>query len=333
MVSGGKGTLVDALTEAHIRFIPLPTLKRDISLTTEIRSFFDILRILKTERPDVFHVNSSKAAGLGALAARLAGVPHIVFTAHGWPHQENRPWWQKLLIWLASYATVLLSHTVIVLSPREYRIAPAFFCRKKFRIIPIGIAPYTLRSCGDARKTLGLSDGFWFAAGTELTPNKGIDRTIAAFVPVAAEHARARLVIIGDGELRGALMEKVRDAGIEDRVVFTGFVQNARAYLSAIDCFVLASRKEGLPFVLLEAGMAHVPVIATNVGSVADVVINNETGLLIPPRAPGALADAMRTMIADATLRERTREQLHVHVVRNFSEDEMLADTLEIYNR
>jgi len=329
VLAGGTGTLTEKLAEEHIRYIPIRALVRDISLFAELRSFFEIIRILKKERPDVLHVNSSKAGGIGALAGRIAGVPRIIFTAHGWPHQEPRPLYARALIWIASYFTVLFSHTVIVLSEREHAIAPAPLLRKKLVVIPVGIAPYPLLPYAQARTELNLSDGFWFCTGTELTPNKGIDITLHAFAEAATD---AHLLILGTGEERNRLESLAEALGILHRVLFAGFVPNARTLFSAIDCFVLGSRKEGLPFTLLEAGMAHVPVIATNVGSVKNIIRNEETGLLVSPQTPKELADAMTRIYSDADLRNRIREHLHAHVIRNFSEDDMIRDTVRLYS-
>lgn len=331
VLAGGTGALTEKLAESGIRYIPIHALMRDVSLLGELRSFTQLLRILKTERPDVLHVNSSKAGGIGALAGRLAGVRRIVFTAHGWPHQESRPLLARTFIWLASLATVLLSHRVVVLSKREYAIAPTLSSKDKLRIIPVGIAPFPLLPYAEARTELNLSDGFWFCTGTELTRNKGIDITLRAFAQIKDRYEDARLLVLGTGELRNSLEALAQELGILHRVQFAGFIPNARQYFSAIDCFVLGSRKEGLPFVLLEAGMAHVPVIATRVGSVENIIQDEETGLVVPPNSPTQLAAALTRMLDDADVRNRVREHLHAHVARNFSEDEMIAATCRLY--
>lgn len=331
VLAGGAGTLTEALRESSIRYIPIPALVRDISLFAEIRSFVQLLRILREERPDVLHVNSSKAGGIGALAGRLAGVKRIVFTAHGWPHQEPRPTITRALIWATSYATVLLSHRTIVLSAQEHAIAPALFCRHKLRIVPLGIAPAPLLSYTEARRELGLSDGFWFCTGTELVTNKGIDITLRAFARIKARHDGARLLVVGTGELRTHLEKLAESLGILHAVHFVGFIRNFRQYFLAIDCFVLGSRKEGLPFSILEAGMAHVPVVATNVGSVSDLIQDKETGLLVEPNSPEALGQALEHIMQNADLRNRMRERLHAHVMRTFSEGEMIEKTRVLY--
>src|ERR1700734_3367295 len=87
---GQKGKLAEDLTNAGVRTLQLPSLGRDVAVVSDIKSFFEILKLLRKERPDVLHLNSSKAAALGAPAARIAGVKKIIFTVHGWPFRENR---------------------------------------------------------------------------------------------------------------------------------------------------------------------------------------------------------------------------------------------------
>src|SRR3989338_9863030 len=100
---GEGGLLKERLLENGIKVISIPALQRDISVMKEIRSFVSLYKIFRTSpRPDVVHLNSSKASALGALAARIAGVPRIVFTAHGWPFKEDRPWVIKWLIYAAT---------------------------------------------------------------------------------------------------------------------------------------------------------------------------------------------------------------------------------------
>src|SRR5262249_35864065 len=124
------------LQETRIRTIFIKSFMRDISLGKEFGSFFELLKIFKDEKPDVVHLNSSKAGGIGALAARIAGIKKIVFTAHGWPFREARNPLIKLLIWKLSWLTALLSTQVICVS--DFDLAQAkrmpFISHKAVRI-------------------------------------------------------------------------------------------------------------------------------------------------------------------------------------------------------
>src|SRR3989344_6083287 len=137
---GTAGKLSDDLLKAGVETYAIRSLGRDIALTSDIASFFQIIRCIKSIRPDVLHINSSKAAGLGALAGRLCGVPRIIFTVHGWPFKENRGSLFRILVYFVSWLTGVLSHSVIVVSRRDKELGERMLLvGKKIRYIPLGI--------------------------------------------------------------------------------------------------------------------------------------------------------------------------------------------------
>ena len=113
---GGDGELHQKLTAAGIRTLTLKSATRDVSIFKDIGFAHELWSILRSEQPGILHVNSSKAGGLGCLLGRLAFGPRVIFTAHGWAFNEQRPWWQKLIIKKLHWWTVLLSHTTIAVS-------------------------------------------------------------------------------------------------------------------------------------------------------------------------------------------------------------------------
>ena len=121
---GGTGRLVDELKNKKVRVIQLKSLERDISIFKEIKSAIELFKIIKSEKPNILHINSSKAGGLGALIGRILGVPKIIFTAHGWAFNEDRPWRQKISIKTLHWLTILLSHTTITVSETTKRNVP-----------------------------------------------------------------------------------------------------------------------------------------------------------------------------------------------------------------
>jgi len=328
------GQLAERLTAAGIQVVRLNSMVRDISFTREFRSFQELERIIRIERPDILHLNSSKAGILGALAGRRCKVPRIVFTAHGWPHREPRPFFMRSVIWIASWLTVYLSHAIIAVSACDYRTAPVFFSRKKIHIVRNGIAPFSLHSRSEARAVLApslSSDTYWFQMHAELHPNKGIDRALRAFSTILPSYPQTRLVIVGDGQERGTLQDLADTLGISAQVVFAGFVPDARSYLAAADCYLMPSRKEGLPMALLEAGVASLPVIASATGGIPEVISDHENGLLIPPEGDAPLVTAMRALLDTP---ERARDfgaALHQHVTDSFSETRMVTETEAAY--
>ncbi len=335
--TGARGAVVGVLKEyldtAKIRTHTLTNFARDINLATEVRAFFEVLALIRREKPDVLHVNSSKAAGLGSLAGRLAGVQHIIFTAHGWPHQEERPRYQKLLIYLASWFSVLLAHETIVVSRADFKSAPSLFRHTHIHHIPNGIQPFALQSREDARRELSTATeanlGTAFLIGTisELTKNKGLDIAIHALSKISDVH----FVVIGSGEERGRLELLARNVGVHDRVHFAGFIPNARRLLKAFDVYSLTSRKEGLPYTLLEAGYAGLPVVASHVGGIPDIIDHSTSGHVVRKNSARELSQAYTYIREHHEKAEAYGSALKTRVETLFNFESMVSKTRALY--
>lgn len=328
---GGDGSLKQKLEVENIRTISLPNLGRDIKIWKEVKSFFDIFKILRQEKPEVFHLNSSKMGGIGALAGRMAGVRNIIFTAHGWAFRETRHWAENLLIEELSWLTVMLCHRTICVSKRDFNdMVRKPLAGKKLVLIHNGVGEVTFLSKAKAREKLSLPDEI-DVIGTiaELHRNKGLDIALKGFSG-AYKYTDAKLIIIGEGEERESLTKLANELGLEEQVSFLGFKDGASKLLRAFDIFILPSRKEGLPYSLLEAGLASLPVITTKVGGIPEIIKDGETGLLIPPENPDALAKAL-LKLKDLNLRKQFGHNLQRYVKENFSNEKMLEATLKLY--
>ena len=331
----GAGDLAAFLSEAGVKTHFIRNFTRDIFFVKEAMAFFELLSLFNRERPDAVHLNSSKAGGLGALAARIAGVPNIVFTAHGWPHQEPRNLFARALIRLVSWFTVLLADHTIVVSENDFKNAPSLWKRGSLVRIHNGVkADVPLKTRTDARHELQVFyDGplarrdTWVMTVAELTKNKNIGSLIAALPDIP----EVVLVIIGNGELKDELKRLVRNADLENRVFFLGTVPHADTYLKAADIFVLPSLKEGLPYTLLEAGRAGVPTVATNVGGIPEIIEHEQTGLLVEPKDPHALAAALNRLIANEPFGKKLGAALKQKIQRDFSLDLMIKETQKLY--
>ncbi len=344
---GGNGPLAEKLTEAGVRVISIPSLGRDIDAGSDFSAVRDIWRILGEERPDVLHLHSSKAGGIGALLGRLRRVPAIIFTAHGWAFNEPRPEWQRLLIRLLHAATVLLAHkTIAVASSIPRQLGWGGILGRRFVLIPNGIDFPELLSREAARAAIGAQSPAAAAvfsrenapvigALAELHRIKGLDTLIEA-----AADLRRRLpaldfgiVVLGEGEERGALESLIEARGLGDRFALAGFVRDAPERIGAFDAFAIPSRSEAMPLALLEAGAAGLACVASRVGGIPDVIENLETGLLVSPERPRELAEALRRLIEHAALREKLGAALRSRVTERFSRQKMSTATLDLYRR
>lgn len=331
---GGTGPLKHELERNKIRVVLVNSLQRDISLVKEFAAFRELVRLFKSERPDVVHVNSSKAGGLGVLAARLTHVPRIIFTIHGPPFNENRMIIVKMAIKLVTWCTVLLSHSTITICKHDKESLAALpFIGNKVVLIYNGIDVPLLLEREGARIKLRFeykvpTESFLIGTVAELHKNKGLRYIIEA---LASLPKRVALCVVGDGEEAAVLKERVRELGIESRVYFTGFIANASRFLKAFDVFVLPSVKEGLPYVLLEAGLASLPVVATDVGGVPEIIRDKKTGLLVQPKNSAKLAGAISFMMKSEKKRSAFGTALKTRVESQFSTQKMLGEVENLY--
>lgn len=355
--SGGRnadvGLLHKKLNENNIQTIQVRHFMRNISFFKELSSFFEIYQIIKKSRPNVVHLNSSKAGGVGALAVRLVSIisylgpkayrlaPKIIFTAHGWPFKEERQNYQKWAIYFLSWMTMLLCHKVIAVSKDDENRAPSLFVKNKITLIHNGIAPIEYRDRETARKTVfGEADisekNLAIGSIAELHKNKGLNFAIEAIADVKKLNADAnhpiKWGIIGTGEEKQNLENLVEKLKLKDSVFFfPGYQDNASTLLSAFDLFLLPSLKEGLPYALLEAGSVGLPVIATNVGGASEVITDMETGILIRQAEVKEISYALRFFVQNPDKIREFGGKLKRRISEEFSLKKMLEQTISLY--
>lgn len=333
---GGTGALTERLQEASIRVIRLP-LRQQRTFLLDLLTFgplFSLVRLFRTEHPDIVHVNSAKAGGLGALAARLSGVPRIIFTAHGWEFNASRSRLSKAGIRFFSWITLLLSHTVICVSNAVRRdVAWMPGTKKKFVLVYNGVTCESLLPRSEARRTLSphTTVPYWIGMLSELHPTKRVDDAIRAFAPIAARHPDTALFVMGEGAERARLEHRIRELHLEGRVVLLGQVKDAPRYLGAFDLFVHASQSEALALAVLEAGCAALPVVATRVGGIPEIIEDGLSGLLVPAHDPAALTRAIETLYDDPEKARSLGEALRARVTRDFTKERVIRETLALY--
>lgn len=335
---GQGGILGERLALAGIPTLQIPSLGRDISIVNDIKSFIALLQIFKKEKPSIVHLNSSKIGGLGALAARIARVPKIIFTAHGWPFLEDRSPFKNSVIKFLSKLTVFFSTHIINISETLHEMGRALGKKDTQTLVYNGIDPEEkLKTKKESReflaRAIGKTPDFFkdkVVAGTlsELTRNKGLRYTFRAIQKI--RHLPFIYVILGDGEERAKLENQIREYGLEEKIFLPGFVENANLYLSGFDVFALTSVKEGFPYCILEAGQAALPVIVTSVGGIPEI-IDDTNGILIEPKNSPHIAAALSYLIENPVAREILGKNLREKVATMFTKRKMLEETLAVY--
>ncbi len=316
-ISGAPGLLCEKLKAQNIPVFILDKLNRDISPLRDLSAFFSLLRLLQKNKPDILHLNSPKMGLLGAAAGRLAGVKKIIYTSHGWPFLENRNLISKLFFKILCWKITLLCHQVIVISQSEKT-------DQKFKLVYNGISEINFLSKTEARKKLNQlnldinSEKIIIGTIAELHQNKGLN-----YLAEAAEKINADFIVIGEGEERESLENT--------KLKLAGNIPDAASLLSAFDIFVLPSIKEGLPYVISEAGLAGLPVVATRVGGIPEMIENNVSGFTIGPKNPRELAEKIEFLIENPEIRKMFGERLQKNVREKFSLERMVRETREIY--
>jgi len=307
---GGNGILADMLENAGIRVINIESLGRNISLKKEWAFACELWQILRVERPDVFHVNSSKAGGVGTLLGRLLRAPNVIFTAHGWAFNEDRPLWQKLITKFLHWITVLLSHRTIAVSSAIVKEMNWPGALRKMKIVNPGRTIGPMYQKIEARekimdffpRLLPYQSDPWLVCVAELHPIKRHHILIEAISELVKNYPTLRLILIGDGELKSVIEKQIANADLTENIFVLGNITEAARFLKAFDMFVLASKSESYGYVLHEAGLAELPVVATNVGGIPDIIINNQSGLLVPPDDISAIYEAIKKLIDNPDL-------------------------------
>jgi glycosyltransferase involved in cell wall biosynthesis len=285
------------------------------------------------------HTHTAKAGVLGRVAARLAGVPVVVHTYHG---HVLHGYYTPLRSWLLRRAERVLgalSDRLVTVSEQvkrdlvSYRVASP----EKIAVIPLGLdlEPF-LESAGYRRKLrreLGMSNGELLVGIVgRIFPIKNHRLFLEAAAQVAAELETARFLVVGDGVLRPAMEEYARTLGLGDRVIFTGWRRDLPLIYPDLDVLVVCSDNEGTPVSAIEAMAAGCPVVATRVGGLPDLIAEGETGCLVPPRDPAALAAGILRLLRDREMARRLGEAARASVAERFTVERLCGDVEGLYS-
>jgi len=289
-----------------------------------------LVRKIRAIRPRVVHTHLFTANTWGRVAAVLAGRIPTVVTIHNvdsWKTAVHRACDHALAPVTSAFVGV--SSNVLDHAIRFEGVRPAR-ARVIYNGIDVGV--YDRTPAGGCRREFDIgADEFLFGTIGRLVAQKGVDGLLGAFRKVRRELPRARLIIVGDGPERQKLMELARALGLDGAVVFAMLRRDVPALLKDFDCFVLASRREGLPLSLLEAMAAGVPVVATRVGGNSEVVESGLDGVLVRPGAVDELAAAMTAIARDAELRERLARNARSKARADFSKESFLRRSQQLY--
>jgi glycosyltransferase involved in cell wall biosynthesis len=315
----GDGPLREAAHATGVRFVPLRHVRRDLNPPRDLVGLLELVVLMRRLRPDIVHVNSSKAGVLGRVAAVVARVPIRIFTVHGWAFKAYSGAPSTLYRWADRLAARLTTATICVAEGERAAGLAARTCRAdRTVVIPNGVD--TL-AAGGPRLDAPAGDRPRVISVGRLAPPKDPLTLVRA---LAALQTPPKTLLVGDGPDRRAVEQEIAARGLTGTVSVAGERRDVARLLAQSDVFVLSTRSEGAPMSILEAMAAGLPVVASAVGGVPELVEDGSTGLLVPPGDPAALAAALDRLLADPDLskrlgaagRSRARERFDVEVVR-----------------
>lgn len=334
------------------RLISLPRMSRLPSVFGDLKSFFQLLRLIHKEKPQIIHTHTAKAGVLGRIAATLMGVPVVVHTFHGHVLRGYFSDRMSRLITRIEQLLARMSSALITLSPAlKHELSQDFQVARpqRFRIIPLGRDLEGFHACatlkGQLRAELGLKpeDAIVGCVG-RLVPIKNHRLLLEAHKRLQALRPQpVHLVLVGQGELAEELKNEVKRLELEHCVHFLGWRSDLPKLYADFDLLALSSDNEGTPLSIIESFAASCPVVSTRVGGVADMFHEPDAaleeslpeavelraeGALVPAKQPQALAEALSLLLSSQKLRARCAAaalQASTHYSENRLADRMAS--------
>jgi len=307
-------------------------LGRSVSLVADIRAFFALVAMIKKIAPDVIHTHTAKAGVLGRLAAILAGrSAKRVHTFHGHLlHGYFSGWKVKLVIAIEKFLAKRTDVLVAVGNQvKEDLLAAGIGKADQYRVFYPGLVEPAKVSKEKARQQFDMASGDIYVAYVgRMTAIKRPDRLLNTAAEIKARNLPVKFIVAGEGDLFEATK---RDSERRDLPVeFLGWRKDIGALFAASDIAILTSDNEGIPLTLIQAAQASLPIVATGVGSIGDIVVHEVNGYLVNSE-PAALADALQKLAIDPVLREIMGKAGRERTSRYFSLAKMCSDHTELY--
>jgi glycosyltransferase involved in cell wall biosynthesis len=301
VISSNEADMSYVATAKQVPITVIPELGRELSLRGDLLTLIKLYWLIRRERPDVVHTNTAKAGFVGRVAARLAGVPVVVHTFHGHVfHGYFGPRKTRVFLELERFGARLSNRIITPSRELKRQIADQYHvCRAdKIDIIGVGLELDEFaalpRHMGTFRAEQNIpADVPLIGIVGRLVPIKNHDLFLHAARIVLDQEPQAYFVLVGDGERRTELVTLAESLGLTERIRFAGWITDTLSVYSALDALALCSLNEGLPISVMEAMAARVPVTATDVGGVSDLLPDPHYGALVPAGDVAALAEGI----------------------------------------
>ena len=297
------------------RVVDIPALGREVSPLADLTALAELVRLIRRERPAIVHTHTSKAGFIGRLAAVIARAPAVIHQPHGHIFYGYYSPRRTAVFTALERQAARWTDRIITLTDRgaQEHLARGIGRAEQYVAVPSGVPTAELRAAapprGAARARLGLDPDAFIVVGLgRLVPIKGFDLLARALPALIAQIPSARVLLVGDGAERAHLGAIAASMGVAERLRMTGETTDVASYLAAADVVAVPSRNEGMGRVIVEAMALGLPVVATAVGGIPDVVTDGECGRLVEPEDVDALAAALIELGRDPALRRKLGE-------------------------
>lgn len=324
VVTGVKGIYNEALNRAGIKSIACDHLANQADIFRDWQALSFMVKLICDWQPDLVSTHSSKAGIFGRLASKIASTP-CLFTAHGWAFTEGVPQPKRFIYKTIEKLSESLADKIICVSEHDRNLAMQAGMNPQ-RVVTVhnGMPdiPSSLRSSQADSKLVKV------LMVARFDKQKDHPTLIKAFQGING----AELHLVGDGAYLEDSKTLVKDLGIDKKVKFWGFRDNIAEIMAQSDIFTLISHWEGLPRTIIEAMRAGLPIVASAVGGVTELVIEQTTGYCIPRGNIDLLRDRLRRLINDHHLRQTMGNKARERYEQEFTFNHMLQQTTQIYH-
>jgi len=335
-----EGSMLDFALSHGVRPTVIPEIVTAFSLAPrDARALVKLYTLIRREKPHIVHTHTAKAGFLGRLAARLAGVPLVVHTFHGHVLHGYYGAVKNELLRRVEQSLAWVTDRLVTVSEQVKSDLIGFGIAKadKISVIPLGfdLNPFlnSHSQKGEFREEMGLSNEHKLIGIVgRLFPIKNHAIFLDGAARIAAREPAARFVIVGDGVLRPTLENRMRDLGIADRVLFTGWRRDLPRICADLNVLVVSSDNEGTPVSAIEAMASGCPVVATRVGGLPDLIEDQKTGRLVPPRDVDALASAIIELLYNPETVQQLSQNAKDAVRERFTVQRLVDDMDHLYS-
>ena len=356
--SKGKSEFLNSLEQKGIKTKRLTFLKRKVNPFYDFLALIQLIILINRFKPDFLHLNSSKSGVLGSIAGFMIKSLKfkkfkslkIIYRIGGWSFNDPGPLWKKKFFILAEKITAGFKDVIVVNNKSDFEQAIRLKIKpkKELKLIYNGIdalkTEFLTKEEAKLNLFKNLSKKYGKIFQTDLVigiianfyPTKGLEYLVKAVKFLKFNFGlnleKIKFLIIGDGEEIKKIESMIKEMKLEKEIVLAGRISEIQKFMKAFDVFVSPSVKEGFPWVILEAMAAKLPIVSTNVGALPEIIENGKNGIIVEPRNPQQLAEAIKYLLENKRIRQEFSLQAHQTVLFNFPIEKMIRETEDLFS-